>query len=211
MKSVILAAAAAALMVGSAGASVIYSNGTYNGTITAWSFENGVFGVADSFVVSGSTTVDAASMNFVSWDLIGSKPQSVLWTIWTGDPFGGGSPTMVATSTVSIPIAASLIGPAGGPFGGPYDLWSDTISLGQTHLAPGTYWIELSGGSDGSGNIYWDENNGPSLASQNGTDPLDGSEAFTISTPEPETWALMLAGFAGLGGMLRARRRLAAA
>lgn len=37
------------------------------------------------------------------------------------------------------------------------------------------------------------------------------SLAFSATVPEPATWALMLAGFAGLGGALRSRRRLAAA
>jgi hypothetical protein len=33
--------------------------------------------------------------------------------------------------------------------------------------------------------------------------------SLTPTTPEPATWALMLAGFAGLGGVLRGRRKLA--
>ncbi|HKR87036.1 MAG TPA: PEPxxWA-CTERM sorting domain-containing protein, partial [Phenylobacterium sp.] len=35
--------------------------------------------------------------------------------------------------------------------------------------------------------------------------------AESIAVPEPATWAMMLTGFFGLGGMLRARRRQGAA
>lgn len=36
---------------------------------------------------------------------------------------------------------------------------------------------------------------------------LPAGLSYTISTPEPEAWALMLVGVFGLGGALRARRR----
>jgi hypothetical protein len=35
--------------------------------------------------------------------------------------------------------------------------------------------------------------------------------AFAVGVPEPATWALMLAGFGGLGAAMRARRKTAAA
>ena len=74
-----------------------------------------------------------------------------------------------------------------------------------------------------TGNLFWDANNGPSSAYQGGGGLGDltnvdygfgvvstNSEAFTIfdtsAVPEPATWAMMLAGFAGLGAAFRSRR-----
>lgn len=45
----------------------------------------------------------------------------------------------------------------------------------------------------------------------NGGELLFYSDPSLAATPEPAAWALMLAGFAGLGGALRTRRRLATA
>jgi hypothetical protein len=42
-------------------------------------------------------------------------------------------------------------------------------------------------------------------------DPAGGSQALATTVPEPTTWALMLVGFGGLGGALRARRKAVAA
>jgi len=42
-------------------------------------------------------------------------------------------------------------------------------------------------------------------------DPAGGNQALGTAVPEPATWALMLVGFAGLGGALRARRKTVAA
>jgi hypothetical protein len=38
-----------------------------------------------------------------------------------------------------------------------------------------------------------------------------GTQTLSVSVPEPATWAMMLAGFAGLGAALRTRRRTALA
>jgi hypothetical protein len=143
----------------------------------------------------------------------------VTWAIYDGNPLNG-SPTFLGGGTLAPTVTAL----GGSPNNYGKDLNSNSITFTGVDLtAGGTYWIELSGGNDGGGNVFWDENDGPSQAWQSGTgnlfgqsDPgLSGSETFTlfdsVGTPEPATWALMLAGFAGLGATLRSRRKRAAA
>jgi hypothetical protein len=202
MKSVfVVTAAAAALLAGSAGASTIYDNGPINGTITGWTLNFG-FAVADSFTVSSTTS--AWDMSFGTWNFPGESLQSVDWAIYDGNPFTG-SPTLLGSGTATA--GNNFVSTNG--FG--YNLYTDTISLGGVALTSGTYWVELSGAISNTGDpIYWDENDGPSSAWENPVGSI-GSESFSIGTPEPATWALMLAGFAGLGAALRSRRKFAVA
>ena len=210
MKRVFVVTAAAALLAGSADASTIYSNGPYNGTLQGVNFSGG-FAIADSFTVGAATK--AWDLDFVTWNGPGNPLTSVTWSIWTGNPFGGGSPTEVAFGTAAPGL--TLIGPNGTGF----DLYSNSIDLGGVSLGAGTYWLELSDGI-AVGGVFWDDNNGPSSAWQGGglgdltnCCGITGtnSEAFSIGSPEPATWAVMLAGFAGLGAALRSRRRRPAA
>ena len=91
------------------------------------------------------------------------------------------------------------------------------------NLGPGTYYLVLQNAVTASGNpIYWDENNGPSTASDSGIGDLNGfdrpgtnSEAFqilgTTGVPEPATWATTILGFGLLGSALRRRKAAAVA
>ncbi len=210
MKSVFATAAAAALLAGSAGASTIYSNGPGNGNVIGWTINFG-FSVADSFTGAGV----ANGMTFETWDLgTNDTPSSVTWTITSGNPLSGGTFTTLGTGTASI----SAVSLGANTFG--FDLFADTISFTGVTLTGGNYWIELSGAADGGGNpVYWDDNGGPSDAWENTLGDLSlqpggigsNSETFSIlgTVPDPATWAMMLAGFAGLGAALRSRRKLA--
>jgi hypothetical protein len=218
MKLVIYAAAAAALVAaGSADATTIYSNGPKNGTINAYVINaNGAFTfeIADSFTSSGTNF--ATSMSFETWDFSSANAAtSVGWEIWNGNPFGGG--TELYSGTASVTSNWDGFAAVGG-----YSLYSNSISFGSSldvsNNCGGQCWILLGNAVDQLGDtVYWDENNGPSSAAawdvtDSKSAPIAGSETFTIfgSTPEPATWALMMAGFAGLGAALRTRRKPAA-
>lgn len=190
----------------SASASTIYTNGPINGTINAWSFAGLYsYSVADSFNVSASAT--ATSFDAGIWVSSGDLPTTVTWQILTGDPdFLGG--TVIATG--SGPWSSNVFW--GMAFGGAYDVYTSTIIGLNVPLTPGTYWLELSNGSTAQGNnVFWDENDGPSLAYQNVTGQI-GSQAFTVysgtSTPEPGTMLLLGTGLAGAAGMIRRKLML---
>jgi len=206
--------AGASLAAGVANASVIYSNGAYNGTIDAFSYVGFAdFAVADSFTAAPGAT--ANSVDFVTWLDPSATVTSVTWSLANGNPLNGG--TVFASGTVTPTdtfIATNEYG---------FDLENSSISIGSVPLTGGNYWLELSGGvaSDG-GNLFWDDNNGSSQAWQSALGSItdyngiagSNSEAFSITgtlVPEPTTWALMLVGFGGLGVALRSRRKFAVA
>jgi hypothetical protein len=84
----------------------------------------------------------------------------------------------------------------------------------------GTYWVNLQNASVPSGDpVYWDENSGPSQASENSVGSIP-SEAFTLfgtsdtttstttsttgtSVPEPSSIMLFGSGILALAGVLR--------
>lgn len=88
-----------------------------------------------------------------------------------------------------------------------------TSSFGAVSLASGTYWLNLDNAVVNDGDpIYWDENSGRSLASENSVGTIP-SEAFTVlgtstttytdSVPECNTFLLFGPGLLGLAGLLR--------
>lgn len=79
-----------------------------------------------------------------------------------------------------------------------------TATTNSTNWQSETY--KFIAGADGSADIHW------SVASTPGVDSDIGLDNVSISAvPEPAAWALMLVGFAGLGGALRLRRKPLAA
>jgi hypothetical protein len=101
-----------------------------------------------------------------------------------------------------------------------YDVCREnTTFFGGPTLEDGTYWLNVQNATTTGGNpVYWDENSGPSLASQNevGTIP---SEAFTVlgtgtttfdvtvttggTVPEPSSMMLFGSGILSLAGLVR--------
>jgi hypothetical protein len=90
------------------------------------------------------------------------------------------------------------------------------MSVIACDLNAGTYWLTLANATTNTSDdpVYWDENSGPSSASQNtvGTIP---SESFTLlgsggtssgtggTTPEPSNIILFGSGVLALAGVLR--------
>jgi hypothetical protein len=211
------AAAAAALAIAAAGQA--------GATVTTWDYNNYTlansgmhFGediatgtVADTFTAAGGDVV--TQIEFVSQDFGGPAPTTVNWAIviapTNADPIGG-SFTSVANGTATTFTNQATFPPGGL---GELSLWDNTFAVDVTlpNLPSGdSYWLELSGaGSDFL--INWDFSDGASLAyyggGAQGSNTFDISGTVPASTPEPATWALMLAGFAGMGAALRSRRR----
>ena len=180
----------------------LYSNGPINGTINAWNTCCG-FLVTDSFNISSNSTVTGFDGGF--WVGPGDLPVQVDWSIGTsayGNTLGSG------TAVLSNSLFCSGCG------FGVYDIYTSTASGLNVALLTGTYWLTLQNGITLNGsNMFWDENDGPSMAQQSTTGPI-GSEAFNIygmsqtTTPEPGTLVMFASGILGLGGVLRRKLSL---
>jgi hypothetical protein len=208
-RTALFTSAIAALAAGQAGAAVIYSNGPTTGNFNAFLIYSGS-AVADSFTAGPGAVADG--MTFETWSASYFSPTSVQWSIYNGNPLGGGAFSLLNSGTAAV-SAVSL-----GSNGHGFPLWGDTISFGNTPLTCGSNcWVELKGAVGGF-LIGWDDNGGPSVGWQYGFGDLSGfggggygsnSETFSILgaiVPEPENWTLMLVGFAGLGAALRGSR-----
>jgi hypothetical protein len=183
----------------------VYSNGAINGTTDAWTINFG-FVVSDSFTVgSGGATVNGLA--FGAWVFPGDTLTSAEVSI-TSSEFGG------TTYTDQI-VSFTQSGCSGNQYG--YNVCTETGSLSPVNLSGGTYWLNLQNAVTAQGNpIYWDENSGPSSASENSVGTIP-SEAFTIlgsgsstttttsgtSVPEPSSIMLFGSGILGLAGVLR--------
>jgi len=177
----------------------LYDNGPTNGTNYAWTITFG-FAVSDSFLLSNASTVN--SLDFASW----VEPGFVLETsevAITSSEFGG---TTYFDQTVSFVQSNCTLNDMG------YNVCLETGSFPGINLPPGTYWLTLK---DALGNrpglYFWDENAGPSLASENSVGTIP-SESFTVNghaasttTPEPTNIALLGSGLLGIAWIFRRR------
>ena len=191
-----------------AAASVLYSNGTISGQTLGFTINNG-YAVSNSFTLSSAATI--SSISFGSWVEQGDSLNNVMWSIVA-------APEDYSTGAMAQGSSTFL------DSNGEFDIFSSSFETGDVTLAAGTYYLVLQNAvTSQSGFAYWDENFGPSTASDSSIGPLTadngyGSESFEIfssdstsATPEPAAWSLMLVGFGGLGAVLRANRRRAIA
>jgi hypothetical protein len=182
----------------------IYDNGAINGTTDAWTINFG-FIVSDTFTLGSAANV--SGLSFGAWLTPGDILQSAEVSI-TSSEFGG-------TSFFDGVVNFTQTGCAGNQIG--FNVCTETGSFSGPSLNAGTYWLNLQNAVVNTGDpIYWDENSGPSQASENmlGTIP---SESFTLSggetgtgpgtgtgsTPEPSSIMLFGSGILGLAGVLR--------
>jgi uncharacterized repeat protein (TIGR03803 family) len=147
----------------------IYDNGPTNGNTDAWTINFG-FIVSDSFNVTQGNNTSVTGMSFAAWlnpgDVLGSAEVSI-----TSSENGG-------TSYFDQTVNFTQSGCIGNEFG--YNVCTETASFNGPTLINGTYWVNLQNASSAAGDpVYWDENSGPSQASEStvGTIP---SESFTI-------------------------------
>jgi hypothetical protein len=189
-------------------AQTIYSNGPTNGNTDAWTVNFG-FVVSDTFNTNAPDT-SVTGLSFATWMFPGDVLSSAEISI-TSSENGG---TSYFDSTVNF----TQSGCAGNQFG--YNLCNETGAFDVNLASQGTYWLNIQNASVASGDpVYWDENSGPSQASENsiGTIPsesftvLGSSNTTTTSTsttttgtvPEPSSIMLFGSGILGLAGMLR--------
>jgi hypothetical protein len=182
-------------------ADTVYDNGPINGTTDAWTINFG-FVVSDTFTVGGGgATVNGLA--FGAWLFPGDVLQSAEVSI-TDSEFGG-------TTFFDGVVNFTQSGCVGNQYG--FNVCTETGSFTDTNLAAGTYWLNLQNASVNTGDpIYWDENSGPSQASENSVGTIP-SEAFTLTggttttssgtVPEPSSIMLFGSGILGLAGVLR--------
>jgi hypothetical protein len=147
----------------------IYDNGPTNGNTDAWTINFG-FITSDSFNVTQGNNTSITGMSFAAWMAPGDVVDSAEVSI-TSSENGG-------TSYFDQTVNFTQSGCIGNEFG--YNICTETASFNGPTLNNGSYWVNLQNASSAAGNpVYWDENSGPSMASQNdvGTIP---SESFTI-------------------------------
>ena len=188
-------------------AQTVYSNGPINGNVDAWTVNFG-FIVSDTFnVTNNSTTITGAS--FGLWLSPGDILQSLELSITSGENGG----TSYFDQTVNFTQGACTFNQYG------YNVCNENTSFNGPTLNAGTYWINLQNSSVPNGDpVYWDENSGPSQASENTVGSIP-SESFTVlgsststtttttttssSVPEPSSLMLFGSGILGLAGILR--------
>ena len=181
-------------------ADTIYNNGATNGNTDAWTINFG-FIVSDTFtVVNDNTTV--TGLTFAAWVFPGDTLTSAELSITSGENGG----TSYFDQTVNFTQGTCTLNQYS------FNVCNESSTFSGPTLNAGTYWLNLQNASVPSGDpVYWDENSGPSHASENsiGTIP---SESFTLlgntttttgSVPEPSSIMLLGSGILGLAGVLR--------
>jgi hypothetical protein len=184
-------------------AQTIYSNGPINGNTDAWTINFG-FIVSDTFNVTsnGTTPINAS---FGMWLFSGDTLTSAEMSITSGENSG----VTYFDQTVYFTQGSCTTNQYG------YNVCQENTTFSGPTLNAGTYWLNLQNASVPSGDpVYWDENSGPSQASENSVGSIP-SEAFTIgvgettttttstSVPEPSSIMLVGSGILGLTGWLR--------
>jgi hypothetical protein len=179
-------------------AQTVYSNGPINGTLDAWTINFG-FVVSDTFATNGGLV---NGLSFGVWEDPGDVLLHVEVQITSAEDGG----TLFSDQVVNI----TQSGCSGNQYG--FNVCTETGSLSPVNLAAGTYWINLDNAVTEFGSpIFWDENDGPSLASQTSVGTIP-SESFTVlgttttggtSVPEPSGIMLLGSGILGLAGVLR--------
>lgn len=202
-----IAFAGSLFVVGAVQASVLYDSPA-SGFAIGYSLitNDGKFEYSgDSFVLGAPSKV--SGVEFDSWLAPGDTVTSVDWAIYDASLAVTGAGTAAVQTHF---FAQNLYG---------LDIDIDRFAIPNLSLAAGTYLLVLSGGVTAEGNLAtWDSTTlGASSYNHVTGGPFPNS--FRVfgpnsdrggppgaAVPEPATWAMMLAGFGGLGALMRRRR-----
>jgi MYXO-CTERM domain-containing protein len=189
---------------------VIYNNGPINGNTDGWAISLG-FIVSDTFNVSNPNTT-VSGFSFGAWLYPGDTLTSAVVSISTEENTG----LFFFNDTLNFTQSNCVENSYG------FNVCTETASMPGPSLNVGTYWINVQNASVASGDpVFWDENSGPSLASENTVGSIP-SEAFTIlggasssstfdvvtvtgTVAEPSNIMLFGSAVLGLAGLLRRR------
>jgi len=153
MKTLVLAAVGLLAGTVAANAQLVYNNGPVNGTLSAWTIDDG-YVASDSFVVSSPVTLGKADVGLWAW--VGSTPLTLKWSIGT-TPYGNN----VSSGTGSL--TNTFLGKNAKGF----DLYESSFAIAGS-LTDGTYYLTLDDTANSNNYpIYWDISNGPSVAFEN--------------------------------------------
>jgi hypothetical protein len=195
-------AALVCLLTVPAWSTTLYSDGAINGS-SGGEFVCCGSETTDSFTIAANADATGVS-NIGLWVTFGDTPLLINWIISTA-PDGGGT-VEASASGVSLTTAFN------NNVGTSYTVYNASFSLPSVLLGPGTYYLELNGGTTelSSGGPYWDENGGPSTADVNGTPGISNSfevDGSFTGIPEPATLGTIGAGLGLLGLLARRRKR----
>ncbi len=181
----------------------LYDDGPTDGTTDAWTINFG-FAVSDQFTLSSSAQVDG--LQFAAWLFPGDVIESVEISI-TSSEYGG---TTYFDQQVNVSQSGCVLNQLS------FNVCNENLTFSPVALNAGFYWLNMQNAVVNTGDpVYWDENRGPSLASEGALGSIP-SESFTIlgasnsttttgTTPEPGSLMLFASGALGLLGILRRR------
>jgi len=222
--SMTAAATAAAIILGSgaAQAATLVQNGDFaTRDFTGWSFfttANGTLGQSPNPQVSLFDVTGSGAQNAAEFDV-----GQVIFKLF-GTAEGGGISQAITTTAGTLNFSADIAAFLGSTRNNELGIFSalldgnvlDTVDLGPIEQ-PGTLRDSLNFSQTvtaGSHTLAIEVTR--PFTSTFGVTPNEFVTNITASmagaaVPEPTTWLLMLAGFGGVGGLLRRKRRLAAA
>ena len=186
----------------------VYSNGPINGNTDAWTINFG-FVTSDTFTVAANNTTITGA-NFGIFLFPGDTLTSAELSITSGEN-GGTSYFDQTVNFVALSCSVNQFQD--------FNVCNESTTFNGPTLSAGTYWINLQNAVSTVGDpVFWDENSGPSSASQNGVGSIP-SESFTLfgtstttsststttSVPEPSSILLFGSGILGLAQIVRRR------